>query len=192
MAFSLLCKPTVPIGFGAMGAHHITEAEVAQAPDIASVVQRTLPQLEPSYVVAAHNAAFDKSFLLPHAPHLADWICTYRCAMHLWPDAESYKNQSLRYELGLDVSDMPPEAGGMAHRALYDAWVTYKLLERMLESRTVSQLVELTKAPILLKKCGFGKHVGTLWEDVPASYLRWMLSQDFDEDTLYTARFYLR
>ena len=126
--------------------------------------------------------------------------------MHLWPEAPSHKNQTLRYWLGLDVSDMPPEAGGNAHRALYDAWVTAKLLQKQLdevkvllrsekgplldgdptlEQEDVEELLRLSAAPVLLRMVRLGKHRGTLWKDVDRSYLSWILKQG---DTITTQR----
>jgi hypothetical protein len=82
----------------------------------------------------------------------------------------------------------------MAHRSLYDAWVTSKLLERCMEfsGEGLLELAELTKKPLLLNKVRFGKHRDELWSDVPKSYLRWVLSQDFDDDVKNTAEFHLR
>lgn len=189
-AHSLL-KPKHPISFGAMATHHITEDMVADAPEAEGWLDTVFFRGD-GYGLVFHNAGFDTNFL---PLWMREWpvVCTWRCAMHLFPDAESHSNQSLRYELGLDVSDMPAEAGGLAHRALYDAWVTSHLYQRIREVSGLDfdGLAELTKKPVLLKKVRFGKHVGELWEDVPKSYLRWMLGQDFDEDTMHTARYYL-
>lgn len=188
---SSLVKPTTPIRFDAMAAHHITEEDVIDAPSLEDAMDAVfgVHREWSDYLLVAHNAEFDKSFLPQFANN--QWICTYRCAMHIWPDAQSHRNQSLRYELGLDVSDMPREAGGSAHRALYDTWVTAKLYDRMHEIHSVDELIVMTTAPIVLKKVKFGKHIGELWEDVPQSYLRWILSQDFDNDTIHTANHHL-
>jgi exodeoxyribonuclease X len=186
-----LVKPTTPIRFDAMAAHHITEEEVANAPDLDMAMDAVFGNEEErnEFLLVAHNAEFDRGFLPQFATH--PWICTYRCAMHIWPDAQSHRNQSLRYELGLDVSDMPGKAGGSAHRALYDAWVTFKLYEKMRETHTLDELLHLTTAPLILKKVRFGKHINELWEDVPQSYMRWILTQDFDKDTIHTCNYHL-
>ena len=191
--FSSLVRPTTKISYGAMATHHITEEMVAQAQDLDSALTYFLPHTDDGYVFVAHNAQFDSSFM-PEWHRSQSWICTWRVASHLWPDAESHSNQSLRYELGLDVGDMPEKAGGMAHRALYDAWVTAKLLERCMDNfgHGIDELIELTKKPLLLTKVRFGKHRDELWSDVPKSYLRWILSQDFDNDVKNTAEFHLR
>jgi exodeoxyribonuclease X len=111
------------------------------------------------------------------------------------PDSEGYGNQFLRYSLGLDV----PEAKGLAaHRALADCWVTAALLRYLLPlapAMSLPELVEWSERPILQKVCGFGKHKGTPWPEVPRSYLSWMVSPggmtDLDGDLLHTVRHYL-
>lgn len=174
------------IDFDAMGAHHITPAMLEDARPRNTVYQRVDSMIN-GRILVAHFAQFDKKFFPPHM----EWICTYKCARHIFPDMDSYKNQTLRYALGVDVTDMPAEAGGLAHRALYDAWVTYKIFQVMLDEYSLDDLLTLTQKPVLLKKVGFGKHGGELWSEVPKSYLRWVTKQDFDEDVMYTANHYL-
>jgi uncharacterized protein (DUF3820 family) len=45
-------------------------------------------------------------------------------------------------------------------------------------------MARISADPILLYKCGFGKHLGTLWSDVPKSYLNWAINNmtDMDDD----------
>lgn len=152
-----------------------------------------------------HNAEFDRKFL-PDWMRAFPWICTYRCALHLVPDARSHKNGSLWYELGL-LHPMPKEAGNMPHRALFDALMTFDLLEWMLDFVKTDQsdgiwnddaslspievLVKLSTAPAVLTTCRFGKHAGKCWEDVDSGYMEWALRQDFDEDVKHTCRHWL-
>lgn len=187
-----LVKPRHPISVEAMAIHHIMEKHVADAPPLDKVLNDA-PKVDVVPCFAAHNAAFDSSFL----PMLAPFICTFRLAKHIWPDAPSYSNQVLRYWLtdinaalykgnaGRKIMGAPP------HRALPDAWVTAHILQRMLLTHTVEQLMDLSSKPILLKKVSFGKHYGKLWAEVPKDYLRWMMGEDFDADTLYTVQHYL-
>lgn len=185
--YHTLVKPQHRISYGAMAAHHITENMVADAPPLDETISTMLDAgyFGTSPVFVAHNAKFDKSFL-PHLPP-SDWICTWKCACDLYPDAESHSNQALRYELGLDVSHIPTSAGGVAHRALFDAHVTARLLIKMLRETSLDYLRRVSARPVLLKKLRFGKHFGEAFDDVPRSYLQWMLTQDFDEDTIYSA-----
>ena len=152
----------------------------------------------PGVVYAAHNAEFDRKFL-PELTHWGEapgvgvvdrpWLDTWRCALHLYPDAPGHGNQVLRYYLG--VVPEPELMGGHPHRALYDAATTAAVLLRMLGLAPVGELVRLSTQPAVLRTCRFGKHYGVPWADVPTGYLRWVLSQDFDADVLHTARHYL-
>lgn len=201
-----LVMPTDPISYEAMACHHITSKMVEESPTLAEVLS-SFPGITRTEVFVAHNAAFDKK-ALPEYLRDKPWICTYRVALHLWPDAPSHSNQVLRYYLGLDVSDMPDECGSTPHRALYDAWCTAKLLERQFEeirtgltdvgaetfpadSEILEELLRLTVAPVLLRTCRFGKHRGERWEDIPKDYLKWVLRQDMDTDTIHTAKHHL-
>lgn len=147
-------------------------------------------------VLAFHNAPFDLSFL----PEIADLpvIDTLQCARHLYPDAPNHKNQTLRYYL--NTKPRPELLEGLApHRGLYDAAVTLSIAERMQEDgHSVEELLRLSKAPVLLRTCNFGKHRGELWEDIgrsDRSYLQWMLYKsdmcENDPNLDYTVRYYL-
>lgn len=193
-----LCRPKArPISFGAMATHHITPEMVADAPWIGealSACDLALP--EPDAVLVMHNADYDRKYLPPYLRELP-YICTYRCALHLCPDAESHSNGSLWYELGL-ARQMPAEAGHMPHRALFDALMTYDLLIHMClmvsgrgPEDCLQRLVDMTQEPVLLRKVRFGKHQGSLWSEVPLDYLRWIVRQDFDADVIHTARHWL-
>lgn len=180
--FTSLVDPGKLIPPDAMAIHHIRDEEVAGALPIKNTVD-FLNGYSP-FIPAAHNAAFDQKFLPSFSP---DWICTYRCARHIWPDFPRHGNQFLRYQLKLlnepDELAMPP------HRARPDAYVSAHLLVRMLEEKTPEELLALTKAPILIKTVGFGKHFGQEWSKVPRDYLNWILGKtDFDPDVAYTAK----
>lgn len=178
---STLVDPGLPIPPEASAVHHITD-EMVQGfvtPDDAVRSMSGAP------VYCAHNAKFDRQFL----PYEADWICTYRCGLHLWPDAPRHSNQVLRYWLGIEVPDFAKDL--LPHRALFDTAITAQILLLMLREWNVEELVDLTTKPALLGTCTFGKHAGTKWSDVPKDYLRWMLGQDFGEDEAHTARYWL-
>lgn len=224
------------ISFGAMATHHITPEMVADAPSAVEAVWEVIggPHRDNCGICAGsgiidtqdgpddchcdektpdvlvfHHAEFDRGFLPEYLRDLP-YICTWRCAMHLYPSAESHSNGALWYELGLS-RPMPPEAGHMPHRALFDALMTRDILEWMICKVNISedgyqmqgppeflrefameQLVRLTSTPVLLTKCRFGKHRDTHWEDIPSAYMEWVLGQDFDEDTKHTCRHWLR
>ena len=190
--FARLVRPEHPISFAAMATHHITEEKARAAPPL-SQISDELRQIvgTDGVIVGYHNAEFDRKFVPPWMSSLP-YFCTYRCAMHLLPEAESHSNMALFYELRLGAEDVPDEAGRSPHRALYDAWIT-RSLALYLSDRAggVEELVRLTREPVLLQRVKFGKHRGEQWSEVPRSYLRWVLRQDFDDDVLHTARHWL-
>ena len=193
-AFTTYLNPGRDIPAGASGVHGLVAADVEDAPTL----EEALPWLNSLTTrvdaVVAHNAPFDKSML----PGLVErrWLDTLRLAKRLLPELESYKNQTLRYELNLHC----PEASGMpAHRALADAYVTARLLVALLQMAeraglpgTIDELIDTISNPMVLHMCNFGKHKGLLWSDVPKSYLSWLVKQeDFDIDVLHTAKHHL-
>jgi len=195
-AFTTYINPGRPIPATASGVHGLVDSDVADAPTL----EQTLPWLNAlaakADAIVAHNAPFDR----PMLPGIVErpWLDTLRMARRLYPDLENHKNQTLRYALGLRC----PEADGMpAHRALADAYVTARLLVRLLDDAeaagmptTVPDLVAGIDAPMLLTTCSFGKHRGTAWKDVPVDYLRWMLKgmPDMEVDVRHTVETLLR
>ncbi len=80
-----------------------------------------------------------------------------------------------------------------SHRALPDAYVTAHLLRRLLDERTVDQLLTISRYPALLRKMNFGKHKGMSFADAPADYLEWIRDKsDMNEDTKFTAKYWLQ
>lgn len=209
--WSTLIRPTVPVKPEARAAHHLTDAELASAFTVDEHVQQGgFPQLyDGPFVFVAHNAEFDLRMLRQSGVHVLDSapvICTYQCAKHLWSDAPSYKNQVLRYWLGLDekygtVSLLDTSAGERVHRtltlaslpphrALADCVVTAALLREMLTLKTVEELIEMTRTPVLQKNVPFGKYRGQPWSAMDRGYLNWILGKEFDEETMYAARYW--
>lgn len=195
-----LVRPNCPISFGAMSTHHITERMVEDAPGVHEALGECgfVVEDEADTVLVFHNAGFDRKFLPPPLQELR-YVCTWRCALHLLPNAESHRNGALWYELGLS-HPMPMEAGRMPHRALFDALMTADIMRHMLgmvRDQSIAEdplvhLVWLSQQPVLLTKFSFGKHSGEPIPDIPTSYLHWITGQDFDEDVIHTARTHLQ
>jgi exodeoxyribonuclease X len=183
-----LYRPRGAIPPETMAVHHITEKDFN--PDTPVCSPERLRQAvwggETPDVLVAHNCGFEQLFVLVTQTDPLPWICTYKVALHLWPEAPKHSNQVLRYWLGLDLDAaqaMPP------HRAGPDAWVTAHLLLRMLEQATVVQMIRWTAEPKQLPAVPFGKHRGVKWADVPADYLQWLVRQiEMDPDVLWCAR----
>lgn len=218
-AFSSLVRPRVPCSVEARAVHHIAPEETDAARPLGEVLD-SCDLWRDRGVLAAHNAEFDLRMLTQglalrvsdppgdsstivdskSALSLGRSICTWRCAMHLWPDAPGYSNSVLRYFLNLDCERLLKRfaTGLPPHRALPDALVTAALLLLMLDTHILPHLLRLTAQPVILRACRFGKHRGKSFEEIARTdrgYLEWMLRQTgggaFDADARATAQHWL-
>jgi exodeoxyribonuclease X len=184
---SILCRPIRDIEFEAMAVHHLTNTEVANG--VAPDEWREALSVGDPVAFVAHSAKFEASFW-PETK--TPWICTYKSALRLWPDAPRHSNQVLRYWLRLNDTvgfdnalAMPP------HRAGPDAYVTAHIFARMLKdegTHRLNRLFQWSREPGLLPKITFGKHAMSKWSELPTDYLQWIGRQgDMDEDVRFTA-----
>jgi len=186
--YESLVNPGIHIPPELSAIHHITDEMVQDAPILDAALQPFLEE-EVDYIVA-HNAKFDRQFLDFGS---YEWLCTWKLANVTWREAPSYGNQVLRYWLGLPG----PSSNTHAHRALYDAETTAQIFLEILKKATTDdpfpKMLEITKAPVLLRKCNFGEHSGKAWADVPLSYLKWMKGKEssWDEDRRFTMNYWL-
>lgn len=190
--YTAFCRPAGPIPPETKAVHHITEADVADAEPVGNLWPAFFAGCAKTDVCVAHNAAFEQHF---HPGNGRPWICTYKGARIVWPDAPSHGNQALRYWLDLDGTqpDFDPARAQPAHRALPDAYTTAFILRELLRHKTVAELIEITKWPALLRVANFGKHRGTLFKDLPTDYLEWIRDKsEMDADTKFSARYWLQ
>ena len=177
---SQVCNPGRPIPPEASAVHHLTNEDVFGAPPWKEIVEASGNGVD---LLAAHRADFEAAFL-PTWPK-DKWICTWKVALRLWPEAPSHKLQVLRYWAGLKVVK---ELAEPPHRAAGDAYVTARLLKVLLANVTVEQALTISAEPALLPRLTFGKHTMKPMAEVPADYLEWMLGQkDMDKDARHTA-----
>ena len=179
--------PGCPISAVTSAVHHIVDEDVAGAPSWPDIAPGVL-QAEQPMALAAHRAAFEKRWCLPRLTGRARWICTYKCALRLWPDAPSHSNQGLRYwrrPAGLDR-----DTGLPAHRAGPDAYVTAHHLRDMLEVASVSQLLAWSEQPALLVRVPNGPLRGRRWDELDDAQLAGALAGEWghNQDLLFTAR----
>jgi len=185
---SMLCRPAHPISVEAMAAHHLSEQQVERGVRKQDWQDALTDGKPVAYV--AHHAAFEASFW-PDAP--APWICTYKAALRLWPEAPRHTNQVLRYFLLLDaMAGFDPTLAMPPHRAGPDAYVTAWIFSTMLAleggEHRLKRLLAWTREPGLLPRVLFGKHRLARWSEVPVDYLQWIMRQtDMDEDVRFTA-----
>jgi exodeoxyribonuclease X len=171
--YDTLINPERDIPATASAVHHITSEDVADKPLFAEVWPTVMEYLADA-VVVAHNAAFDRS-MIPDTGR--PWICSYRLARHLWPDAPGHSNQVLRYWLNLKVD------AKAAHSAAGDTLVTAHVFwqelihyrKQVARSSSIEELIEFAASPIPVAAMPFGKHKGTPMAEIPLSYFQWAL-----------------
>jgi exodeoxyribonuclease X len=187
-----LVRPPIRIPPQASAVHHLTDDDVSHC--------RPLEVHLPHYLDAFREA--DVEVFVSHKWRFeAQWIgdkldgrpaiCTYKCALRVWPDAPAHSNQTLRY--WLRPKGLSPLIASSAHRALPDAYVTAFLLRELLELASTDELIAWTSEPGLLPRVTFGKHRGCAWSEVPVDYLTWIVEKsDLNEDVKFTAEHYRR
>jgi len=180
---SSLIRPPHSIPAASSAIHHLVDADVAAAPMARDIVPEILGD-QTGRVYVAHNAKFESAFLAPFLPG-ATWACSYKAALRIWPQAEGYSNQFLRYWLGLAFGGeaMPP------HRALPDCHVTARIFAELLKYASVEDMIGWFGEPPLLPHVTFGKHRGKKWDELPVDYLQWVRDQkDMDPDLVWNAK----
>jgi exodeoxyribonuclease X len=188
-ARSTYVAPGRPIPPLASAVHHIIEEDVRNAP----VLAEALPMFTDADVYVAHHAEFEQSFLTRHASWpLTLWICTYKCALRVWPDLAGHKNQELRYELGLAAPYGMPRERISPHRAASDVIVTAAILEELMKQARWAQLIEWSYEPALHTRLHFGRHRGERYDAVPVDYLEWILASDLNASVKHSAQHWLK
>jgi exodeoxyribonuclease X len=173
-----LVKPAAPIPPNSSAVHHLTDADVVDAPPW-NIAWRKLVEIDPEYagaelVFAAHVASYERQFLDPLIK--ARWICTWKCAHRQWPDLDGHKLQELRYMLKLPAETtlaMPP------HRALPDAYLCGLLVLELLKHQTVEKLVAWSAEPPVFTKFDFGnRYRGQPLSAGDDGYLDWLANKE--------------
>ncbi|MDB5471471.1 MAG: polymerase subunit epsilon [Caulobacter sp.] len=186
---ALFVNPGRPISPATMAIHHILDEQVAGAPFWKAAAPSVLRPPGGVLALAAHRAAFEQRFCTPALSGGAAWICTWKCAMRLWPDLQSFSNQMLRYQrmpAGLDHATGLP-----AHRAMPDAYVTAHHLRDMLNTASVEQLLAWSREPGLYPRVPRGPHRGAAWAALDLEALT-ALARERDVDVRFSAEVELR
>lgn len=184
-----LVNPGHPISPETMAVHHIIDADVAGAPfwkDAASPVLRPEGGVQ---ALAAHRAAFEQRYCTPRHTGGTPWICTWKCALRLWPQLSGFSNQMLRYQRMPE--GLVRELGLPAHRALPDAYVTAHHLRDMLNEASLEQLLAWSREPGLLPRVPAGPDRGKPWDRLSVEALQAFV-QGRDLDVRFTAETELR
>jgi len=200
MVYNEYFKPPVPIDFGAMATHHITNEFVEIYPPFEnSAAKMQVQSLLNNMIMVAHNAEFDKAILEREGVKVPKFICTLKLA-HYFYDLPQYKLQYLRYWAGIKLDARAHDAEGDI-KVLQEVFKHfYKILEESLDfgeaektNKILEKMMEISAQPTVLKRITFGKHKGKKFEECPADYLQWLSRQDdLDEDLKHTINYHLK
>jgi len=168
-----------------MAVHHIMDADVAGAPFWQQIAPSVLQPDSGTVALAAHRATFEQRFCTPRLSGGARWICTWKCALRLWPDSPSFSNQVLRYWRMPDGLD---QATGLpVHRAFPDAYVTAHHLRDQLNEAGLEQLLAWSAEPGLLPRVPAGADRGRSWCELDDEVLH-RYTTDRYEDVRFSAQ----
>ena len=182
---ALLVNPGRPMSPDTLAVHHILDTQVAGAPFWKAVAPTVLRPEGGVIALAAHRAAFEQRYCRPGLTGGASWICTWKCALRLWPHLPRFSNQMLRYLRRPE--GLVHELGLPAHRAGPDAYVTAHHLRDMLNAASVEQLIAWSREPGLLPRVPAGPMRGRPWSDLDADTLR-TYATERDVDVRFSAR----
>ncbi|ANG99272.1 DNA polymerase III subunit epsilon [Brucella pseudogrignonensis] len=177
-------NPGRAISAETMAVHHILDAQVADAPHWKEIAPLILGNAGVG-ALAAHRAAFEQRYCTPRLTGGLPWICTWKCALRLWPELPRFSNQMLRYQRM--PKGLVHERGLPAHRALPDAYVTAHHLRDMLNAASLQQLLAWSAEPGLLPRVPSGPDRGKSWDRLSTETLDAFL-RDRDGDIRFSAR----
>jgi exodeoxyribonuclease X len=191
-AMDTLVRPGKLIPPGASAVHHIVDEDVADAPQLGDVIDR----FRGADFYVAHNCEFEASFFAAQGIDFGPWICTYKCALRVWPDFEGHSNQELRYALGRATPFPGYERQLISpHRAAFDVVVTAAIFEELIKNARWSELVQWSGEPALYTKFHFGKYRGRRYDEIAVSdpdYLRWIIEKsELEAGIKHSARYWL-
>lgn len=187
-----LLNPINPIPYEVMAVHHIQDRQLIGMPKWVDYVRTLFNEDDTSDIVAyaAHNIEMEQSFITEEFTKEIPWIDTFQTALHLYPEATSHSNQSLKYMLRAEGWDS--DRAFPVHRAGPDSFVSAVTLAHMLnEGNSVEHLVDLTQKPALLYWCKHRRHRDengkpVPWTEVDSGYMRWMYGKDFSRNEFHT------
>lgn len=180
-----LVNPGRPISPETMAIHHILDEHVADAPFWKEIAPSVLRPVDGVVALAAHRAAFEQRYCTPRLTGGASWICTWKCALRVWPELPRFSNQMLRYQRRPE--GLVHEIGLPAHRAMPDAYVTAHHLRDLLNAASIEQLLQWSSKPGLLPRVPSGQDRGKSWDRVGVEALQDYL-RDRDADIRFSAQ----
>ena len=175
--FDQLYQVNQPISYAAMAVHHILESDLVDQPLYTSF---ELPA-DTTYIIG-HNVDYDMAAIARCGVETQDIkaICTLALARKVWPQADAHNISALIYLISKG-SDKARELLTGAHRADADIILTANILMHIVHHLNIHNIDDLYLASEQARiptKINFGKHKGSLIQDLPHDYINWLLRQD--------------
>lgn len=190
-SFEALIDPQVPIPAMSQAVHNISSEMLAGKPQAKEALAPFFKFLQ-NHTLIGHSIQFDLQILqkeaqrsqIPCSLDQAAYIDTLRLA-RLYGESPVNSLQMLREHFNI-----APEG---AHRAMNDVTVNIEVFKKLSQKfKTLKELMERLKKPILMKIMPLGKHKGRKFSEIPIDYLRWAIKKDFDMDLLYSIKTEIR
>ena len=175
--FDQLYQVNQPISYADMAVHHILESDLVDQPLYSSF---ELPA-DTTYIIG-HNVDYDMAAIARCGVETQDIkaICTLALARKVWPQADAHNISALIYLISKG-SDKARELLKGAHRADADIILTANILMHIVHHLNIHNIDDLYLASEQARiptKINFGKHKGSLIQDLPHDYINWLLRQD--------------
>lgn len=175
--FDQLYQVNQPISYAAMAVHHILESDLVDQPLYTSF---ELPA-DTTYIIG-HNVNYAMAAIARCGVETQDIkaICTLALARKVWPQADAHNISALIYLISKG-SDKARELLKGAHRADADIILTANILMHIVHHLNIHNIDDLYLASEQARiptKINFGKHKGSLIQDLPHDYINWLLRQD--------------
>jgi exodeoxyribonuclease X len=195
------CTPPLPIKFDAMAVHHITPEMIEGSPTLQNTKEfEKLNELNmDNNILVIHNAQFDIEMLF-REDFANDMrvLDTFRVLKHLYPNGR-HGLQHNRYSMGLYKLEKDIEAkydlSIQAHDSLGDVIVLKLLLDELLKTKSLEEMITLTQTPILYEKFYNGKYRNELISETilkDPEYIDATLQfENLDFDLRYSINYYL-
>ncbi len=198
-----LCTPPLPIKFDSMAIHNITPEMIEGKPQcVETAAYHRLNELNTAEnLIVIQNAEFDLGMLAKEGfTSNMQLVDTFRIMRAKIPLDTPHGLQHKRYQYGLYKKEQAMiDSLGIevrAHDALGDVIVLKNLFDHLAGDYSVSEMITLCSAPIVLEYMVFGKNKGKRIEDVALNDRRsieYMLSTfDLDEDLKHSFEYWMQ
>ena len=175
--FNEYINPQMQIHPRAMEVHKITNEFLKDKPDTKTILGKFLDFCgDNSYLIAHNNNGFDKLFLVSELKRNGlevpkfKYIDTLQLARRRYPALESHTLDVLR-----DICQLSKEN---SHDAKKDTQDLFEVYCKLKDEKTDDEIYQELKSNTI-EKMPFGKHKGTLIQNVPNDYIKWLRSTGF-------------